>query len=395
MSNIEDLIRNNSHIYLPKSSTSSNINNMPGRYWLAMTELVFALTDLRARLGTFNDPWSSEKNPLFAPPPFEIIPDRLSDLIDQRAIELNSLAKSQGRRILIMWSGGIDSTVVLAAFIKNLPPADLANISVLLTLNSISENPEFYQTQIAGKIHCMPYLDYVVSEENIKKYMVLHGDPADCLFGPSVAMYSDLIPEGNHLKPFKDNVSLIANSIEKKSLRTIKRLRVEGFGRWYAKKVTDNLLEVAPPGVETISDWWWWHYYNLKWEFSILRYVLRRKTDGFETQPLSPHAIESIVKDTFFNTDKFQQWSYSNLRNHIGKDLSTHKLQAKQYIYELDRNQMYFDYKTKMESIPAYDQGSIVQIRRPFLWGRDMAGHYPDNQELRLKCINLLESYKG
>jgi len=395
MTDLNNIIKHNSHIYIPKSAALGNVHNIHGRYWLAMTEIIFALTDLRARAGTFADPWSSEKNPLFAPPPLVYTPDTLSDLLDQRAIELNEIAKAQGKRILIMWSGGIDSTVVLASFIKNLSAADLSNVSVLLTLNSISENPEFYQQQIAGKVHCMPYLEYIVNEENLGKYMLLHGDPADCLFGPSVAMFADLVPSGDHNKPFKDNVSLIAKTIERKSLRTIKRLGVDGFGKWYANKITNNLLEVAPDGVETISDWWWWHYYNFKWEFSIMRYVIRRKTNGFETQLLSTQALADIVDHTYFNTDKFQQWSYSNLRTHIGKDLSTHKLQAKQYIYELDKNQMYFNYKSKMESIPAYDQGSLVQIRRPFLWDHQWVGHYPEDTALRRKCIDLLESYKG
>lgn len=360
-----------------------------------MTEIIFALTDLRSRIGTFKDPWSSEKNALFTPPPFVFVNDKLKDLLDQRAIELSNIAKLQNKRILIMWSGGIDSTVVVSSFLKNLPTADLENISILLTVNSIYENPDFYKNHIAGKLHCMPYLDYVANEESFKKYMVLHGDPADCLFGPSTAMFADLMPTGDHLRPFKDNVSLIAKTIDRKSLRTIKRLGIEGFGRWYANKITNNLLEVAPEGVETISDWWWWHYYNFKWEFSVWRYLLRRKTNGFETQALSNETISDIVSQTFFNTDKFQQWSYSNLRNHIGKDVSSHKLEAKKYIYELDHNDMYLKYKTKTESVPAYDQGTVVQIRRPFLWDRNWVGYYQEYPHLRDKCIDLLESYNG
>jgi hypothetical protein len=241
----------------------------------------------------------------------------------------------------------------------------------------------------------MPYLNYVVNEENIKKYMVLHGDPGDCLFGPSTAMFANLVPTGDHNKPFKDNTSIIANSIDRNSLRIIKNLGVDGFGKWYTNKITENLLEVAPDGVETISDWWWWHYYNFKWEFSIWRYVLRRKTDGYETQSLSDQSIDDIVKHTFFNTDKFQQWSYSNLRSHIGADLSTHKHLAKQYIYELDRNDMYFTHKTKTESIPVYNQGSIIPARKPILWDRNWTGYYDDYPHLRLACIDCLESYKG
>ena len=170
---------------------------------------------------------------------------------------------------------------------------------------------------------------------------------------------------------------------------------MEGFGRWYANKIANNLLEVAPDGVETISDFWWWHYYNFKWEFSIWRHVFRRKGNGHETEPLSAQSMQRIVDHTFFNTDKFQQWSYSNLRNHIGKDLSTHKMEVKRYIYELDHNDLYLTHKIKMESTPAYNQASILQLRRPMLWDQNWVGYYHDHPQLHSECINLLESYKG
>jgi hypothetical protein len=392
MSDITQLIRNNRHINIPLTGGMNNIN---GRYWLSMPSIIFALTEIRARSGTFANPWQSGKSEVCAPPPFTTIPDRLSDLLDQRAVELYAIAKSQNKRVLIMWSGGIDSTVVVSSFIKNLSVADLDNVSILLTMNSITENPDFYQSHISGRIHCMPYLDYVVNKENLNKYMLLHGDPADCLFGPSTAMFADLIPTGDHLKPFKDNVNLIAKSIDRKSLKVIKQHRVEGFGNWYANKITNNLLEVAPPGVDTISDWWWWHYYNFKWEFSIWRYVFRRKCGGYEKEPLSESDIKQIVDHTYFNTPKFQQWSYTNLKNHIQTDLKSHKLQARQYIYELDHNQLYFNRKTKFESVPTYNQGSLLRLNKPFLWSHDWTGHYPDEPYLKLACINMLESYKG
>ena len=155
------------------------------------------------------------------------------------------------------------------------------------------------------------------------------------------------------------------------------------------------MLEVAPPGVDTIGDWWWWHYYNFKWEFSIWRYVFRRKCNGHEKESLSENDIKQIVDHTYFNTPKFQQWSYTNLKNHIQTDLKSHKLQAKQYIYELDHNQLYFDRKTKFESVPTYNQGSLLRLNKPFLWSHNWTGHYPDEPYLKLACIDMLESYKG
>lgn len=375
------------------------INNKFGRYWNTARFCIMAVTDLRARSGPFNTPWETPTDPMFALPKFRYIPDSLNDIMDERAIELNEIAKSTGRQIMHMWSGGIDSTAVLAAFIRNLSEADLQNIVVVLSIDSITENPYFYEKFIRGKLRCMSYLEYNMTDEALSNNIMLNGDPADCLFGPSISMYGSLIPSGGHLAPFKRNLKQIEQSITQYGNRdNIIQLRnIPNFGQWYTLKITKNLMAAAPDGVETISDWWWWHYMNFKWEFSIWRALMRRRCGGSENGPISPENIKSYVENTFYNTERFQLWSYSNLRNHvINNDISTHKLAIKKYIYELDKNESYLTQKGKVMSIPVYDHSMYYDIRKPFMWGHDWVGYY-DNEhpELVAECARRLESYKG
>jgi hypothetical protein len=372
------------------------IQNKPGRYWNNAKNVVVAVTDLRARAGTFVTPWSAKSDPLFTLPPWTPITETLAHLLDERAVELATIAKMQGKRILVWWSGGIDSTLVLSSFIKNLSASDLEIVTVLLSSESIGEHPEFYKNFIHNRIHCMPYLDFRLNNSTLNEYIVLTGDPADCLFGPSTGMYRHLMADGRHLLPFNDNRKLIANAIELRNLALIKSENIEGFGNWYVDKISDNILEVAPPDVTSIADWWWWHYYNFKWEFSVWRPMLRRKCNGDEFDPIEDCNLQSFAEYTYFNTAKFQQWSHTNLKTLIGNDIAAHKKAARDYIFELDRNQVYYDTKIKRESVPLYDNSKGRKLRRPILWDKHWVGYFDfHHKELKAECIDRLEHYKG
>lgn len=387
-----ELIKNNACI-LVKPNTK--IRNPRGRFWVAQRYIVMAVTDLRARSGTFETPWNAPIDPMFKLPPMIHIADRLSDIADQRALELNQIAKDQNKRILIMWSGGIDSTMVVSSFIKNLSAADLQNVSVVLTLNSIMENYNFYRTQLAGRVNCVSWLTVNFTNEFLEKNIVLHGDPGDCLFGPSISMYKDLMPERKHLEPFTKHLDTIAKTIEERNKEAVLKFNVPGVGKWYADRITRNLEEVSPDGIVNVADWWWWHYINFKWQYSIMRPVLRRKTDGFELLPLTTENIQSYCKNSFFNTDRFQQWSYSNLPYHVGNDRTNHKKQAKDYIYELDKDDVYRTHKTKIESVPVYDDSAYFITKRPLLWSSDWTGYHTEYPGLTEACILHLEKFRG
>ena len=368
-----------------------DIANVYGTYQRAITMGVFGCHEVRPRQGSLSAPWDVTSGKLFTPPNLVEIPDRLSDLLDQRAIEINDIANQQGKRIAIMWSGGIDSTAVLSSFIKNLSSQDLEKITIVLTLASIKENVNFYREYISNKHPCISFFDLDVTDEFLDKYILLHGDPGDCIFGPSVGMYASLLATNNHLDPWKDNIKFLGDSIETYfcSARQQWYNDITGFGPWYAKQVSNNLLEVQPPGIDSIADWWWWNYFNLKWEFSIWRPFF--KTRKNHQLPISIANIESYVKTSYFNTDKFQLWSYSNRKTHIGNTRLHHKMEAKKYIMELDNNPNYFNNKTKVDSAPS----NYLLIDLPIYYDENWVGHYVNEPGLEDTVIELLENFAG
>jgi hypothetical protein len=389
---VNELIKTNSCVMV---KPNTKIRNPKGRFWVAQRYIVMAVTDLRARSGEFETPWNAATDPLFKLPPLIHINDRLSDIVDQRAIELNQTAKDQNKHIMIMWSGGIDSTLVVSSFIKNLSAADLQNVTIVLTLNSIMENYNFYQTQIAGRVNCVSWLTVNFTNEFLEKNIVLHGDPGDCLFGPSISMYKDLMPDCKHLESYKNHLTTIAKTIEERNKEAVLKFNVTGIGKWYADRITRNLEESAPADITNVAEWWWWHYINFKWQYSIMRPIFRRKTDGSELSPTTRENIESYCQNSFFNTDRFQQWSYSNLPYHVGNDQKNHKKQAKDYIYELDNDDVYRTHKIKIESVPVYDDSAYFITKRPLLWSADWTGYHTEHPGLTDACVLHLEKFRG
>ena len=394
----------NSHVEEIKNSLFVDISmiehnqifkNRYANYWRALHKLLIGVSDLRARIGTFNTPWQAKSNKQYAAPEFKFINDRLEDLLDSRALEIHFNSLKHKKRIAVMWSGGIDSTLVLTAFLKNLSAADQKNVVVILDTNSILENFNFYKNHINNKVECLHYQSFNLTENFLEQHILLHGDPGDCLFGPSSPMYRYFIDRGEHLEPWRNHLNRMAELLEPTPLHGID---APGFGRWYVDKITRNLEECGQTDyVSTIADWWWWTYYNFKWEFSCQRpffYTKRNFDIG-----ISIDRLEEYSKNVFFNTEKFQQWTYSNLKNHVNKEFTVHKKPAKDYIFEFTKDDVYKKNKIKTDA----NSGNFdykINFRFPIVYDQNWVGYRLDrkseNSRLLLKTVTIfLENYKG
>ena len=110
-----------------------------------------------------------------------------SQLCDERAIELYNRAQSNNRKIAIMYSGGIDSTLVITSFLRNLTKEQLKDFVILMNEESINENRNFYYDHIAKNFTCIPsfnYTSYITSKE----YLLISGEQADMLFMPNIIL---------------------------------------------------------------------------------------------------------------------------------------------------------------------------------------------------------------
>lgn len=377
-------------------SIESNTTNLFGQHWTAIKHKLFVVEDIRPRYGEFTAPWEyyNGYDKFIATP--KLVAGKYShdDLCNQRATEIFNTAKSQNKKIAILWSGGIDSTMVLSSFIKNVTTADLDNFVILLNLDSIVENPEFYRKFISEKIACMSTADLKVGNNFLNNNILLTGEPADGIYGPSTRMYRDLIATGQHKLSWKNNLQLLIDSINKFSpacSQEIQNTIPKQFANWYVDKVSRNLISAGVDGVDTVSDWWWWHYFSLKWDHLIWRPIYQHK--GRMNESISTENLQQFLTNTYFNTNEFQLWSYNNLPYLTPKDLRQHKLDAKRYIFELDHNQDYFENKLKMPSISINDHFRLQ--RSSICFDKNWVGHHAQEPGVADFLKMKLDNYTG
>jgi hypothetical protein len=373
------------------SVSNYRVLNVHGHSWARITQLVIGSTDLRARIGNFSTPWGATPDALYRAPDLKYVNYDLFDLIDKRALDIFEISKKVNKKIALMWSGGIDSTLVLTSFLKNLSAADLSNVEIILNSDSLVENFDFYQTFISGKFKLHHLLDFEINNDILDRYMVLHGDPGDCIFGPSLPAFWHLAREGKHTLPWREYRHFIADYFDNdESIH-----RTPGFGLWYANKISKNLEEVRPDGIDTIADWWWWNYFNFKWTASIVRPFVRMRKDY--SQPISRKHQQDFANYTFFNTDEFQLWSYSNLKNHfrdVQKGSSNVKQEAKNYIFKFDHNELYTSKKTKMAGRGIDFERRILRVS-PMYYDQEWIGHFGWESGATETAQEMLESFKG
>ena len=363
--------------------------NPDAQKWFGIIRTIIGVSDWRCRTGTFNNPWNSVSQSEFAAPALAYTPDSFDDIANARAVELLDEARRTQRKLLVLWSGGIDSTFVLSSFIKNMSPEDRDLIVVCCNFTSILENTQFYVDHISNKLQCMDYQEFDLTPEFLNTHIVIHGDPGDCLQGPSVPAYARFILGGRHKQPWKNHIAELKQSCQ---MHTSNPHYTEGFGDWFVDRVSNNLEEVAPENVKTVADWWWWTYYNFKWEFSCQRPLYFSRRDP--TTEFTQEQIADYARNTYFNTTSWQMWSYTNLDRLIGLERNTHKHFARDYIFELDRNEIYYSTKIKTAGAPA-DIDSRRTADLPFYFDQSWKGHYWFDTAVAEISTKLLDRYNG
>ena len=72
--------------------------------------------------------------------------ETFEQVTDQRCIDLHRT--HWHKPWVVMWSGGIDSTLMLTSILRNISPGDFKNIQVWCNSASVYENPKFFMDHI-------------------------------------------------------------------------------------------------------------------------------------------------------------------------------------------------------------------------------------------------------
>lgn len=255
------------------------------------------------------------------------------DLMDTRATEIIKNNEDNENPIIVSWSGGVDSTSIVCAMLKN----GCKNFKVVFTEASIEEYPWFYENVI--KKQC----DYCITDDihgmfkTIDCSQIVTGWCADQLFGSNIHLH---------------NLNLYGVDVIDGIREHYKRVCRERLNR--KQKLSDKSLELIQTKVNELGNYLgltinkfcefaWLYNFAIKW-------VLVRNVTNLELME-----TENQGKGVaFFEPQGFQDWSYSRYdtltNRNANKEVKYYKRPLKQYIYEYTKDSDYLNNKGKVNS---------------------------------------------
>jgi len=261
-----------------------------------------------------------------------------TEITDQRCLDLRT--SHWDRPWIIMWSGGIDSTVVVAALLKNLAQADFDNITIACTSMSVWENPQFYFDYIKPNFKIVDSTELLSEDFDSLDAYVINGESADQLFG----CVGDLL--AYHQGPDALYTDIIHN--KDLAIDTIARRTDPGFADWYYHVLVANAVSAGVP-VTRLVDLVWWSVFNNAWCSTMFRFIAVT-CGGWKNIKNVKSYFDKFVP--WYNNNDYQEWAMNpdNAAEKLGTSIFDYKLAAKKYIYSVNKDKYYFDYKTKIGS---------------------------------------------
>jgi hypothetical protein len=287
------------------------------------------------RTGTIKTPINTES--IFPIPKLRPFTKTFEEICNERAVELLTRAEKLGVTLYAFFSGGIDSTLLVISFLKNATPQQKKNFVVLLSEESIIENPNFYRDHLHGKVRTEPsgMFQHLLGS----KHLLVGGEHNDQLFGSDkILELITMFGVETMNKPYsRDTYTQLFNA-------SIQDLKITNF--WM--DTFEQLRAACPVEVRTNAEFLWWINFSLKWQsvfFRMLTYASPRSLAGINREYLQTQY------NHFYGTDDFQLWSLTNMDKKIKGEWNTYKWTCKEIIYDYTKDADYRDNKTKRGSL--------------------------------------------
>lgn len=287
---------------------------------------MFYPSAVRDRFGVLNrlSPinWTDQTDELPVPYEEQVA---LGSIMDEHMMEI--LSKYSEGNIVITWSGGVDSTALICAYLRS--GADISRLIIVCTTDSIEEYPFFYELlkKQGANVRVVENVTDELSEVDCS--VILTGWCADQLFGSDVNTRDITL----YNKPWVEALITYARNeyktnFTKKSLDIIERVYTD-----YATKLGLK--------VEEWCEFLWMMNFGCKWTYvqNVTNLSLARTKNYGKAVP-------------FYEDMKFQRWAmtrFSTLRDrnpHI--NAIDYKKPLKQYILNYTSDLKYFKTKGKM-----------------------------------------------
>lgn len=249
----------------------------------------------------------------------------LTDIIDKRACDLIA----QGS-IAAQWSGGVDSTTMVLALMKN--GVSKEDLVILHDSASVEEYPEFYKKFKGEGWNFKEVKSWIPTLSNIDTNVITNGWCADQLFG-SVFFHTD---PSVYFTPIQE---LIQNqSVQGVSCTADQCAELYEAIHDYGKNTFDVDLQIAAElgwFINFTCKWTWVSTFN---ELMLVGTKNQKKTQCFyETLPFQEWSVgnfEEIAKHNIYDPDKAEYY----------------KRPLKEYCQEVFKDEHYFQTKTKVPS---------------------------------------------
>jgi len=246
---------------------------------------------------------------------------------------------NEGKTIVIFYSGGIDSTLVVCLALMHpdwLKHAE--HVYVAFNEDSVRENPTFFEKYIIpgfGKrlIDASAFHNLIAND----RYVCVTGEFADNIFGSLT------------LKSYMDNTGnfdAIHGLFQKQGLPWLLAKVKDERQVENCREMIEVLLDQAPMPMDTNHLAFWWLNFAMKWQAVKFRLVSHAPT---------PELVDTMAKRVvhFFESEEFQLWALYTDEDKVLTNWYSYKLPAKKLILECNGDFEYFTHKTKYPSIPS------------------------------------------
>lgn len=234
-----------------------------------------------------------------------------------RATEIYQQHLKLGVPIRLSWSGGIDSTAALVAFIKLLGIAESKRcLEIVMTSAGIVENPYVWEKIIRKENFTIVNTAHTTSSWDAN-YIITNGEGGDQVQGGDILRQlirffgSDALKESwtrdkiiHHVRLCTD---LADNEIE-----------------FLSDLLIDKVIQ-APIKITSLSDFWWWLNFSCKWASTFYRLITKSSV------PVTKEFIDTHYYP-FYNSKNFQLWSMLMRHEAHSGDWVSYKWKAREFI---------------------------------------------------------------
>ena len=283
-----------------------------------------------SRVHDINAPWPLAPT-LFPMPNPAPVNETFENVMDFISDEYCSKWVAHKRTPYLYWSGGVDSTSILVGLLKNGSKEFLDHLVILLNQASIDENSYFYYRHIDGKLKVEDADKFEITSDNHNHIDVLDGDVGNQCIGETT-IYS---------LAYTNQFQLLDDPWNDQFLDRI------GFKNVTLRNIVSESTRYAPVDIRTGFDYLWWMNFNCK----FADVLLNKCTAHFKN-------IDAVQRKQFFKTNlnrfyqhsKMQSWSLSSADIRREKLKITQKYHPKKYIYDFDKNDLWFSSKIEFRS---------------------------------------------